>query len=100
MSQQPDNRPGNYYVTVTRDDGQYRLLLGPFHFHRQALDMVDPVSRYVANRYAADPRAPWYAYGTARLPLDITRPNWQTPPGLLNDAPEEIRYYLPRSAQP
>ncbi len=82
--QQPDPRPGNYYVSII-NGGQYRLLAGPYHFHRDALDMVEPVKLLVRRLYSADPNEPWYSYGTARLPLDITRPGWQTPPGLLND---------------
>lgn len=66
MSQEPDPRPGNYYVSVM--DGDRRaLLLGPFPTHQQALDMVEPVR---AKGLELDPRALWYEFGTARLQDD------------------------------
>jgi len=78
MSQQPDTKPGNYYVTVTNEaTGEYRPLLGPFpNDHAGALAMVDDV---MAKACDLDPRGIWYDYGTARLPEDFTEP------GLLND---------------
>lgn len=76
-----DNKPGNYYVTIRRDDGKHGFLAGPFYFHQQALDMVQAVTDVA---YKLDPCAPWYAYGTARLPLDIKKPGWRTAPGILN----------------
>jgi hypothetical protein len=73
---QLDERPGFYYATVL--DGQRTgFLLGPFTTHREALDAV-PVARRAAARI--DCRADWYAYGTARLPLDYINP----PSGRLN----------------
>lgn len=66
--QAPDPRPGYYYVTVVRGSGDYRLLKGPFvNDHAGALAAVD-AARFRA--YDLDPRAGWYAYGTARLPID------------------------------
>ena len=76
MTQVPDTKPGNYYVTVVRDGGDYRPLLGPFHNdHAKALSLVDAAREKVQ---ALDTRAFWYAYGTARIE-DYDRP------GLLND---------------
>lgn len=67
MSQQPDNKPGAYYVTVL-DGGKMGRLLGPFiDDHAAALAMVDKV-RAKAEEF--DPRAAFYAFGTARLPTD------------------------------
>lgn len=75
--QQPDNKPGFYYVSVI--SGQRKLLaLGPFvNNHALALEMVPIVERHVDGMN--DPRAPWYAYGTARADKDLG-------PGKLNAA--------------
>ncbi len=61
--QQPDHRPGNYYVSI-RDGDRYILAAGPFETHQQALDMVGRVN-VLANKL--DGRAVWYAFGTCRL---------------------------------
>lgn len=61
--QQPDPRPGSYYVSV-QDGARSALLLGPFPTHQEALDMVEPVR---AKGNELDPRAAFYAFGTARL---------------------------------
>lgn len=80
MSEQlPDTKPGNYYVSARRDNGDAVCLLGPFRDdHAKALSMVD------AGREAAeasgDPRACWYSYGTLRTDYDYDRP------GILNAA--------------
>ena len=67
-AQAPDSKPGFYYVSVVRDSGDYRLLRGPFvNDHAGALAAVD-AARFRA--YDLDPRAQWYAYGTARLDTD------------------------------
>ena len=65
MKQIPVGKRGFYYVTVRRDDGQYRLLFGPFkNDHARALHLVQK-ARDLA--YARDPiHAWWYSYGTAR----------------------------------
>lgn len=71
MEQQPDTQPGEYYVTVV-DGPRASRLLGPFtNDHRAALGMVDAVR---AKAEECDPRAFWYAYGTARFPLGDNRP--------------------------
>ena len=50
-----------FYVTV-RDGPRTGYLLGPYRTHREALAQVD---RGRSLAYDADPRAPFYAYGTA-----------------------------------
>lgn len=78
-AQEPDPRPGAYYVSVVRDGARldYRLLLGPFAEHARALAAVDAV-RLEADRL--DPRAVWYAFGTCRV-------EGGAGPGSLNDRP-------------
>jgi hypothetical protein len=73
-SQEPDPRPGNYYVTAI-DGDRWVPLLGPFvNDHRGALDAVEVVRNKACS---LDPRAWWYAFGTAR---------WEkSDPGRLND---------------
>lgn len=68
--QAPDPRPGNYYVSVI--DGPRRALLaGPWPTHAAALAMVDTVRELAVQ---IDPKAHFYAFGTARLPDDDTVP--------------------------
>ena len=69
--QTPDTQPGEYYVTVV--DGPRRtLLLGPYtNWHQGALDRVEDVRREAEK---LDPRAVFYAFGTARLPGDDSVP--------------------------
>lgn len=75
--QEPDAKPGAYYVTVVRDDGAHRRLLGPFvNDHAGALEAVRD-ARDKAEEL--DPRAVWYSFGTARLP------EYFNEPGILND---------------
>lgn len=54
---------GSFYVSIRNDSGEYRLLLGPFPTHEDALRAV-PIGELLADR--TDVRAHWYAYGTAR----------------------------------
>lgn len=63
--QQPDTKPGFYYVSVVRDRGDYRLLRGPFeNDHAGALAAV----REATNKaIELDPKAHWYSFGTCRL---------------------------------
>ncbi len=69
MKQIPDSRPGFYYVTVRRDDGQFRPLFGPFkNDHDRALHLVSKARRLACER---DPRGHWYSYGTAFVPESI-----------------------------
>jgi hypothetical protein len=72
MGQQPDTAPGNYYVSVRRDDGDIRLLRGPFHNdHTGALAAVRSAST-AAERL--DPKAVWYSYGTVRMAETFSEP--------------------------
>lgn len=65
MEQNPDSKPGFYYVSVVRGANDYRLLRGPFvNDHAGALAAVD-AARFRA--YDLDPRAAWYSYGTVRV---------------------------------
>ncbi len=71
MNQQPDIKPGAYYVSVA-DGGRVARLLGPFeNDHAAALAMVDKVR---AKAEELDPRAAFYAFGTVRLPNDDSVP--------------------------
>jgi hypothetical protein len=64
--QRPDPRPGFYYVSAI--DGARKVFArGPFPTHREALDRVDATRTAVEK---VDPRAPWYAWGTARSEVD------------------------------
>lgn len=71
QKQQPDTKPGEYYVTAA-DGGRMWRFLGPFtDNHRAALDMVDAVRTKASD---LDPRAFWCAYGTARFESGDNRP--------------------------
>ncbi len=64
MSQKPDTKPGYYYATARRDNGDAVLLAGPFlNDHQAALDALAPAKAWAQD---VDPRAAWYSYGTAR----------------------------------
>lgn len=69
-TQEPDTKPGHYYVSV-RDGDRTALLLGPFAHHEAALDAVDEVREA---GYRVDPKAAFYAFGTCRLPDDDRQP--------------------------
>lgn len=61
--QQPDPRPGRYYVSVS--DGQrMALLAGPYPNHGAALEAVAEVR---AKAIELDPWAHFFVYGTSRL---------------------------------
>lgn len=79
--QTPDTKPGNYYVTVKKDNGDFRFLLGPFeNDHQAALNAVEGARKMAGE---IDPRADWYFYGTARL--DLSQPGEPAAPvGILN----------------
>lgn len=66
-SQQPDPRPGYYFVTAIDGPDRRYFLAGPWPEHAQALAQVDAVRRFAKH---TDPRAIWMAYGTARQSLD------------------------------
>lgn len=62
---------GGFYVTV-RDHDRTGWLLGPYQTHEDALANEPRARRLAAD---ADPKAPWYAYGTARVkfgPLPVS----------------------------
>ena len=67
--QEPDPRPGPYYVSAVRqgDDGSHGwyAMMGPFETHAEAITLVDRVKVY-AN--AVDFRSSLYAFGTKRHP--------------------------------
>lgn len=69
-TQTPDNRPGNYYVSVI-DGPKYAKLLGPFAHHETALDAVKDVRAFAIEH---DGKAHFYAFGTCRLPDDDSVP--------------------------
>jgi hypothetical protein len=72
MTQMPDTKPGNYYVSVRRDDGDFRCLIGPFRDdHAAALAVVD-VARRIAEK--ADPKAVFYSFGTLRTEYSYDEP--------------------------
>lgn len=54
----------HYFVSCVETDGRRRksLLAGPYATHAEALAQVYKVSRMTEN---ADPRAAWFAFGTA-----------------------------------
>ena len=71
MSQKPDTKPGDYYVSAI-DGKRYALLLGPFRDdHKAALAMVDKAQ---ARAMQVDIKAPWYSYGTCRLEHGTGKP--------------------------
>lgn len=75
MTQEPDTRPGPYYVSVRRDDGDFRLLSGPYLLHASALAAVAE-ARTIATDL--DSRAVWYSFGTVRMKPEFSEP------GILN----------------
>lgn len=54
----------SYYVTI-RDAGRDLLAAGPYPTHRDALDRVDRVNRWVSEH---DERGYFYLFGTASHP--------------------------------
>jgi hypothetical protein len=79
-----DTRPGNYYTSVRdpEDPKKVGFLTGPYKTHQEALDMVDKAKELA---YKVNAWAPFYAYGTCRLPEDFSNP----PLGKLNDLLKE-----------
>jgi hypothetical protein len=72
MTQQPDSAAGNYYVSMRRDDGQTRLLRGPFrNDHAATLAAVSDASSQAER---LDPKAVWYCYGTVRMAETYAEP--------------------------
>lgn len=74
MSQEPDNKPGWYYVSMI-DGARVARLAGPYvNDHAGALAAVE-TARAIAEQL--DPRACWYAFGTCSADADLG-------PGVLN----------------
>lgn len=70
-TQEPDTKPGDYYVSV-RDGSRTALALGPFRDdHASALVRVDDVRRHVQER---SPDAHWWSFGTCRLDASDDNP--------------------------
>ena len=68
---EPDDKPGNYYVTMV-DGARRALLLGPFpNDHRGAQARVDAVRQKTAE---VDPMSAFYGFGTCRMPADYMKP--------------------------
>jgi hypothetical protein len=64
-----------YYVTIARNDGEYRLLAGPYATHEEALANVQKAKNIAIEVDRAT--AIWCAYGTAKV-RDYSEP------GILN----------------
>ncbi len=82
--QEPDPRPGFYYVSVRRHAlrTDYRLLRGPFvNDHAAALNAVHETTRRAID---FDPRGCWYEYGTCRSDINLG-------PGLFDKLDAELR---------
>ena len=70
--QEPDAKPGNYYVTCRNDAGKHAALLGPFKDdHAGALAMVGPARRKAEE---LDPWASFFAFGTCRTDYSFNKP--------------------------
>jgi hypothetical protein len=68
MTQAPDPQPGHYYVSVI-DGGRRGLIAGPWPTHAEALAAVDTVRAIACD---VEPRAHFYAFGTARYDKSLT----------------------------
>ena len=76
LTQTPDTKPGNYYVTCI-DGERHARLAGPFRDdHKAALDIVAAAKKIAEE---LDPKAVFYSFGTCRTDQDHDRP------GVLND---------------
>jgi hypothetical protein len=73
--QQPDPRPGHYYVSAV-DADRFWLVSGPYARHADALDAVSEV-RARAEKH--DPRSYFFAWGTCRTE-DPQEAIWTPPP--------------------
>lgn len=68
---EPDTRPGDYYVSAV-DDRRAALLAGPFrNNHARALALVEEARRVAGE---LDPWSHFYAFGTCRLPCASSNP--------------------------
>lgn len=76
--------PGSVYFVSVIDGPRRGLLAGPYETHGQALEDVEAV-RAVAEE--ADPRAAFYAFGTARADGDP----FASRPGVLNEKLAQVK---------
>ncbi len=74
--QQPDTKPGPYYVTARQGD-KYWLMRGPFALH---VDALAAVKETMCKACDLDARAHWMQWGTCRKPADLVRDD----PGKMN----------------
>lgn len=77
------DKPGSLYWVTVQDAGRSAFVAGPYPTHGEAESDVELVRRLGEDR---DPRAVWYAWGTARTDADLSVP---TPP--LNAARDEAK---------
>ncbi len=70
--QEIDSRPGHYYVSVI-DGPRHVFVLGPFETHVGALLRVNNARRRIP-KLINDVKAPFFAYGTARIELQDNPP--------------------------
>lgn len=74
--QQPDSRPGRYYISVLPGIGErkdkYWRMAGPWSKHTEALEQVKSVWDYCRD---VDPvGTEWKAFGTCRVPPENVAP--------------------------
>lgn len=70
-AQEPDTRPGDYYVSVRDLSGRYKITCGPFpDDHPAALAAVESVREAAERSDHEQTRrlATWGAWGTCRMP--------------------------------
>lgn len=65
--QMPDTQPGPYYVSVMREDGEFRPLSGPYATHAEALAAQQKATDIAQE---LDCKAVWYSFGTMRVKHD------------------------------
>lgn len=75
--------PGSRYYVSVQDAGRSAFVAGPYDTHEEAESDVELVRRLGEE---LDPRAFWYAWGTARTDVDV---NVGVPP--LNSTRDEAR---------
>jgi hypothetical protein len=73
--QQPDTKPGPYFVSMSDNGRLVRLLAGPYDRHTDALANVERVRELTVE---ADPFAHFSAFGTVRMRRGNHKTIWQT----------------------
>ena len=76
-----EDAPGSVFYVTIQDGGRSAFVAGPYNTHGEAEADVDLVRKLGEER---DPRAIWYAWGTAR-----TDPGTEVGEQLLNRARDE-----------